>query len=294
MTAATDLYPLAVADALPLPQPATPEPPAPLAAVRPERRLLVVDYHLRGPEVRVPSRAADELAGHLHGWLYHLQGQEPTERRPCDPEQQTAPFGSWLLGDSHPSRRPGQVSVRVCWYGEEEAHRSIASLASNPTALLGCQPYALSGISPVTRQPVTAATLLEREEDAKTVRISTISEVTFRRHTRWHCSLDGRTVVGSALSRWSALWPGTIPTPACEPGWSDRIIVSGCDMQSGMTTRAKVTTAALRGWVEWDLYGLDSQPRRRLVMALLRGAEIYGLGSRCAYGLGAVRVEVVR
>ena len=59
-------------------------------------------------------------------------------------------------------------------------------------------------------------------------------------------------------------------------------------------TRAKVTTSAVRGWVEWDMYGLDSQGRRRLVLWLLRGAELYGLGSRCAYGLGAVRVDVVR
>lgn len=298
MSTAEDLYPPAVADMLPLPTPAAMEQPRP----RPERRLCVVDYHLQGPGVRVPSAAADALAGHLHGWLYHLQGLDPDERRTIDPEQQAAPFAAWLLGDSHPSRRPGQISVRVCWYGEDEAHRSVAALARNPTAILGNQPYALAGISPVSRQPITAASILERAEDARVLRIHTISPVTFRNHTRWHCSLDGATVLGSAISRWLRLWPGTLPEGlaavhlgaverARHLAWLGYVGVSACEISTAMTRRGKVETMALRGWVEWDTYGLDSANRRRLVVALLRCAEVFGLGSRCAYGLGAIRVE---
>lgn len=277
---------------------ATPLADLPVPADRPipQARLHVADYHLRGPTVRVPSPAADELAGHLHGWLYRLQGADPDERLACDPEAHLAPFAAWLLGDGHPSRREGQVSVRVCWYSDAAAQRSTAALAANPTALIGCQPYALSGIAPVTRQPITAASLLAQEELASRVRIETISPVGFRRHTRDHCSLDGPTVLGAALDRWLRLWPATLPEGVADerPGWMARVAISGCELRSALVRRGKVEQCCLRGWVEWDLYGLDKPQRRCLALALLRGAEAYGLGSRCAYGLGAIRVTVLR
>lgn len=295
--------------ALPLDAPIAPIAPAvpvgPPPSPRPERRLCVVDYHLRGPAVRVPSAAAEAFAGHVHGWLYHLQGIDPGERRPCDPEAQMAPFAAWLLGDGHPSRRDGQTSVRVCWYGEDEAHRSVAALAANPTAILGSQPYALAGISPVTRQPVTPGELLGRGEDGYQVRIWTISPVTFRNHTLWHCTLDAPTVLGSALSRWLRLWPGSLPVEldavhlgmaerSRALGWFGRPSISACEIRTAMVRSGKVETMALRGWAEWDLRAMDSPHRRQLCLALLRGAELYGLGARCSYGLGAIRVEVTR
>lgn len=296
-TATDETYPPAIPDRL--------SDPSTAAALGPPRRLCVVDYHLAGAEVRVPSPAADTLAGHLHGWLYHLQGLDPALRKACDPEQQAAPFAAWLIGDGHPSRRPGQVSVRVCWYDEDAAHRATLSLAGNRSAILGSQPYALSGMSPVTRQPVSAGELLERDEDAHAVRIHTISPVTFRNHSLWHCSLDAPTVLGSSLSRWLRLWPGSLPAEmnavqlgmaerAKALGWFGRPCISACEIRTEMTHRGKVDTMVLRGWAEWDLRAMDSAHRRRMCLALLRGAELYGLGSRCAYGLGAVRVEVLR
>lgn len=279
----------------------------PAPAPRPERRICVVDYHLRGPAVRVPSAAAAAFSGHVHGWLYHLQGIDPSERRPCDPEAQMAPFGAWLLGNGHPSRRDGQTSVRVCWYDQAAAHRATMALAVNPSVILGNQPYALAGISPVTRQPITPGELLARGEDVERVRISTISPVAFRNHTRWHCTLDPQTIIGSASSRWLRLWPGTLPdgfdgaAPGLENrmrtlGWLGYLTASACELRSEPYRAGKVETMAVRGWVEFDFWAVErAHPRRRpLVMALLRGAEVYGLGSRCAYGLGAIRVEVVR
>jgi hypothetical protein len=303
MSAAPELqpYPPAIPDRLP---------DAPPERALPQRRLCVVDYHLAGPTVRVPSRDADALAGHLHGWLYRLQGQatashDADDRVLCDPNQESAPFAAWLIGDGHPSRRPGQNSVRVCWYSEDAAHRATMALARNPSAILGNQPYALAGLSPVTRQPVSAASLLERQEDADLVRLHTISPVTFRNHTLWHCSLDAPTVLGSALSRWLRLWPGTLPVEldavhlgmaerSKALGWFGRPSISACEVKTEMTRRSKVETMALRGWAEWDLRAMDSVHRRQLCLHLLRGAELFGLGSRCAYGLGAIRVEVVR
>jgi hypothetical protein len=290
-----DLYPPPIPDQLP----AAPEP-----RIVPQRRLHVVDYHLVGPEVRVPSREADALAGHLHGWLYRLQGQDPDERRETDPEQEVAPFAAWLIGDGHPSRRPGQISARVCWYDDGAAQRSIAALARNPTAILGSQPYLLGGISPVTKQPVTAASLLACDEEARLVRLHTVSPVGFRNHTRWHCSLDPVTVLGSALARWLRLWPGSLPVEdtctrsaeerARTTGWMGRVSVPACELRTVVVQRGKVEQACLRGWAEYDLYALQSSAHRRLVLSLLRGAEVFGLGARCSYGLGAVRVEVVR
>ena len=71
--------------------------------------------------------------------------------------------------------------------------------------------------------------------------------------------------------------------------------ISACELRTEITHRARVETMAVRGWVEWDLYGMADRPAlRHILLALLRGAELYGLGSRCAYGLGAVRVEVLR
>jgi len=292
-------YPPAIADELPLP--AAPE-PRPI----PERKLCLVDYHLKGPVVPVPSRAADEMAGHVHGWLYRLQGQDPDERRPCDAEQQTAPFAAWLIGDGHRSRRPGQQSIRVCWYGQDAMQRATAALAANQTAIIGAQPFALAGISPVSREPITAASILERQEDAQIVRLHAISPVAFRNHARWHCSLDGQTVLGSCISRWLRLWPATLPEGfegvhlgavdrARYLAWLGYISISACELRTEMTRRSeRMATMALRGWVEYDLTGLDNPNRRRMVVALLRGAEVFGLGSRCAYGLGAVSLEILR
>lgn len=294
MSAADELYPPPIPDAL----------PALPVATTPERKLCLVDYHLQGAPVAVPSRDADVFAGHLHGWLYHLQGADADERRPVDADQETAPFAAWLLADSHRSRRPGQVSVRVCWYDQGAAQRSIAALATNPTALIGSRPYALSGISPVSREPITAASILHRgEEAAHLIRLHTISPVGFRNHTRWHCSMDPSTVLGSAISRWSKLWPGTLPwgpdatanalERARQLGWLGRIAMPACELRSVVVQRSKVEQSCVRGWAEYDLYALSPE-QRRVALALLRGAEAFGLGSRCAYGLGAIGLEIVR
>lgn len=307
-TAADQPYPPEIPDRLPDAPATPPTQAAPAERVTPQRKLCVVDYHLQGPTVRVPSREADAFAGHLHGWLYRLQGEDPDERPQIDPEQHLAPFAAWLLGDGHrepdPRTRPG-LSVRVCWYSEDAAHRSIASLARNPTALIGSQPYALSGISPVSRQPITAASLLERRENAREVRISTISPVAFVNHERWHVSVEASTVLGSTLHRWMKIWPGTLPAQyehamesatnrALALAWWGRISTSMCSVESRVYTRGRATLSGMRGWWEYSLQDLESGGRRHLVMGLLRGAEIFGLGARPAYGFGAVRVEVVR
>lgn len=297
MTATAETYPPAVADTMPLPE-------AEPRAV-PRRRLCVVDIHLQGPPVRVPSRESDAFSGHLHGWLYRLQGESLDDRRPVAPDQDTAPFGAWLLGPGHPGAREGQVGVRVCWYSEGAWQRCVASLAASPVAIIGTQPYRVAGIVPVTRVPVYASDLLELAVDAHRLEVQTISPLAFSSHTRWSCSVDGPTVLGSALARWRKVWPGTLPADveaALGPGgdrgaglgWMGRVLVSDCELRTEHHEIGKVRCVALRGRWTYDLLSCDHASRRRLALVLLRAAEIFGLGSRCAYGLGAIRVEVVR
>ncbi len=285
MTSSGSTYPPPIPDVLPEPHSI------------PQRRLLVCDYHLQGPPgaiPRVPSAASDAFSGHLHGWLYHLQGIDPSERRPCDPEQEMAPFGAWLLGDGHPARRPGQISVRVCWYGEELAHRATAVMARNPAAIIGAQPFVVAGIIPCSRQPVAPQPLLDEAEDARTLRISTISPLALVRNTRCHVGLGGTDLLPTIVQRWQRIWPGTLPEAGEDGwGWMRRIATARLDLRSEMYHAGKVHTMAVRGSAEWDLQSLKPS-QRKVTLALLRGAAIFGAGSRCAYGLGAVRVEVVR
>ena len=270
----------------------------------PQRRACVMDYHLSGPPSAlpaIPGPGVGDLQGHLHGWLYHLCSPDGARRQGHD-GQRIAPFGAWLLPDGHRGRRPGTITVRVCWYGEDACHRATAALARAQSCVLGGTPYALQAISPVTRQPVGPMDLLDRGEDALTVRLRTLTPVGFRRHTRWHCGFEPPTVLGSAAHRWERVWPGTLPwklegmsvdTMRRTLAWLGRVAVRAMELRSSVVRRSKVQQACVRGWAEYDLYALRA-PQRRLALALLRGAELLGLGSRCAYGLGAISVERVR
>lgn len=256
-------------------------------------KLYVIDYHLRGPVVRVPSREADTFHLHLHGWLYRIAHEE---RRPTEPDRHIAPFGAWLLSPNRRSARPGVVSVRVCWYGEQYLQQSIANLASNPTAIIGSVPYVLDGMTPVTREALSRGDILEMGGNDPSTKASlvTITPVGFRVGGCAHCTLDPETVIGSAMHRWERIWPGTLPgglsTDPRERAWLGRIAVSRLEVRTHFRRIEDKVQGGVTGEADYVLGDL-SQERRALAITLLRFSEVAGLGSRTAYGFGGVRVE---
>lgn len=254
-----------------------------------DRRICVIDYHFAGRRVLVPSREADLLAGHVHGWLYRIGCGTDDERRPVDPLQKTAPFGAWFLGTPRES-----LSVRVCWYDVEHADRSILNVARRSSCLLGGSPYEIVAINPTTRQPLLARDLIDVAEPARRVELSTISPLLLRSHDRDHLSFSPVDLLNAAIWRWNALWPDTLPSGPGAPrtnSWARVPVVS----IRATTVKRDVGTfrsTAIRGKVVWDLgWGIRSSSQRRTAVALLRLAELVGLGARLAYGFGAVKVH---
>lgn len=245
---------------------------------------------------KVPSLEASNLSGHLHGWLYRISHEE---RRLTDPQCHLSPFAAWLMA----CKDPGVLQVRVSWFAEQYAYRALALLAKEGSALIGNKAFCVNAIKPLAREPVGPQDLLNAAALPAFVDVIAITPVVFRRNGRPHVTLDPIEVLRSAETRWQRLWPGTLPYTSLDStgrelnkidrsAWDrwHRIPIAKIEARSIQRSCGLFTETGILGSVTYAFSQVNSKDHKRLALSLLRGAELFGLGSRVAYGFGGIKV----
>jgi hypothetical protein len=209
-----------------------------------------------------------------------------------------------MLASDRRTARDGCLTIRVCWYDEEYGHRATATLAREQSAVLGGLPVAVEAISPVVREPVTAAMLYDQApDDPNDIELFAITPVVFRRNHLTHITLDPIEVLRVCEDRWHRIWPGTLPyapPTADDPSlqalregaykrWH-RIPVNWLETKTVTRKIGDWNERGITGRVQYCLGRVCSREMMRMAVALLRGAEIFGLGARVAYGFGGINV----